>query len=733
MKALYRDAIGRLILVGLTSAIGDVAYATSWEFEGTNTLRSEYYESTGAPFSTPYTFEGDQHSSEFNLTFQNRVNPFDFWRGQVSGVLNASDYRSPLTGVVGEILSLVHQDGDGFVPNRLEVGDVYGYYSYRTMQASLKGLQWELQPSLETPGRSLSIMLTSGTSASSWRDIRPNDNFSNGVSVLLEDKDWGRFAVNVVQNHQDEDDFGTPERDHVIAGLSAEKTFRWGSYRWTAEGEWNWFEGDHAGTFFDPEAGLDRSDDGGMLQLSMVGSGALDARLRYEEYGASYRPALAFITPDRSVWDAQLGWRFDSGFRLRGRLQSYEDGRRTVDPIDLDIAGLNGSGRWLGITTVFDLSHQTQQNATGTIDNDVSTATLNLNRQVAENVTGSLSLYVQERTEHVASAEDVSTYQATASVAWNFSRRGWYGSLAPGVMYRSIRGGFSQTDDLQPTLTWSMSKGPHRLAASYAVLQQRPDTFGSFDRSTTTASASYSFTKDKNVFAVEANWYDQEVDQSAFAEASRFALVWTRHLGNSKPMQWLAPARQSASHAYTTAQKAPAPTLGSEFALSALTAFVSGTPVNEIVERAQQFGLQEQQYGESKVYEVSALPGLLQRQRWVAEVRYGAVQRAALLIEPDLFSSADSIAEQFERVREVFIRTFGNPSRRLGRGISEGGSVADRVNRGEFLDITEWEFTNGVLRLGIPQRLDGQVRFEAQFSAALPSANNTRWSIEEIN
>ena len=119
-----------------------------WHISGQNTLRSEYYSVKGDPAAAPYRFEGSEFYNEVDLDFTRRVTPYNSWRGQISGLFNDSEYRNAEYGLIPERLNLHREMGESDVPYRFDVGDFYGYTSFRTLQTSLKGIQIELQPSI---------------------------------------------------------------------------------------------------------------------------------------------------------------------------------------------------------------------------------------------------------------------------------------------------------------------------------------------------------------------------------------------------------------------------------------------------------------------------------------------------------------------------------------------------------------------------------------------------------
>ena len=54
------------------------------------------------------------------------------------------------------------------------------------------------------------------------------------------------------------------------------------------------------------------------------------------------------------------------------------------------------------------------------------------------------------------------------------------------------------------------------------------------------------------------------------------------------------------------------------------------------------------------------------------------------------------------------------------------------MNADRFIRVVQWELPGGVLRFGIPRRLDRRVRMEIQYAARFADPLSTRWSIEAV-
>jgi hypothetical protein len=89
------------------------------------------------------------------------------------------------------------------------------------------------------------------------------------------------------------------------------------------------------------------------------------------------------------------------------------------------------------------------------------------------------------------------------------------------------------------------------------------------------------------------------------------------------------------------------------------------------------------------------------------------------------------VAQTFERVRQALIRRYGAPSSVFNRGDFRP-SLADDVNTDQFIRLSEWRTPEGIIRFGIPRRLDRIVRMEVQIARSFPDPTQTRWSFEDL-
>jgi len=177
--------LAALLLGPCQASVAKDLVLDDWSVSGTNTIRLEEYAIAGDETSSIFPFEGFQPYDELSVRFARTDSPYDRWRGEFVGLLNESDYRSPNDGIVLERFNLTREKGDGSLPHRLEVGDYFGYFSYRTLQRTLKGGQIDLQPRGGWAGERHSVQVLSGFVNPSYRDLDPLEDYYNGASWLV--------------------------------------------------------------------------------------------------------------------------------------------------------------------------------------------------------------------------------------------------------------------------------------------------------------------------------------------------------------------------------------------------------------------------------------------------------------------------------------------------------------------------------------------------------------------
>ena len=709
----------RAFIAATLAAFGAHAQVDSgWEWSGSNGAHAEYYKTHGDPNAGPYQDVGGQYFDDIALDFVRKFSTYDVVRGQFRGVANDSIYRASDRGFIPERVNIAREKGDGPLPYRGEVGDISANFSFRTLQASLKGGQIDLQPLPYENGAHSSIVLVTGTSQSSWRHLHGRDNWTTGASWLYETAALSHLSGNIVHNFRQADTrFDTPMRQQVVASIAGDTTWAWPTYKLKFEGEVAGLHGDH-------DEGADRRGTGLFAQLTggtVPDPQRVDYRLRYERYDRDFRPALGIVSADHRSEEAFANWRWGDGRVLGAKLQDVVDGMQTGNELKTRTAGLKLEGPWAA-------------NSTGSIeaywqgftkrDDSVDRATWNLTAYLTGKIspawTGNMTLSLQDTRDRVPGAYDTRSTQLELNVSRAWSVGAWGGTISPTLTLRRVTGGPDAVKDIRPGLTLSLARKPHEFKAGYSYQRLRPDATSVATVDVNQLQVSYTYTLGQDTIGVELLAYDRNVTIGQYNDTYRAAVYWTHTFG-------AAPARIARiipAGAYDPGAALPR-------GLSLLLALAPGADLDIALARLEGAGYRGVALGGTRVYEMRVIDDLENRQRLVVEGSAGRVARVGVIIDVQDANDAMSVAQAYERARKALLDRFGSPSNSYDQGAPGATFVAD-LNAGRVVRAMEWRTAEGTLRLGIPRRMDGRVRIEIQHGMSFPAAREGRWSFEEV-
>lgn len=692
------------------------AVVPEWQITGNTTFRSDYFMNKGDETQSPYTYTGVKSYNEFNINFNKRNNPYDIWRGEISGVFNGSPYRNNDYGVVPERLNLTKEKGDAAVPFRIEMGDVFSYYSYRTMQTSLKGAQMDLQPFSDS-GRKHSFLITSGTQQPSWRNLHPSDNYFNGASYLLDDPVFGKYSFNFVHNtRQGNDDQGTTWRSQMVYSIAGSNTVKLGSQKVLLEGEAGRFSGDYDG-LTGAESGQDKNDKGLFFQASGSSKWPLTYRVRYEEYGQDYRPAGATIASASRNMEGHVGWLFPKGFQLRGRVQKMRDSLESDNPTDTKVYGINLTGP-IGSLDAF---LQNANNKNDTTDSLTSNVNLNINLPKIAGWNGRISFLYQNLYNRVVGSDDSETRQISASADHPLSFRNFTGNITPGFVLRKIDSYTGKALEFSPTLALGIKNGSHSIDYNLSWYDQRRLVANGVDVVTTTQNLNYRYTTRKYIIGIECSSGYRIPDAGRSIDYYKFGTFLTYYF--EKPATAVKPVKADIEKADIPAPSAMSVDIAYLIPGSKIDAVVDVLKKNNIMNPVIEEGLM--------VYETRLFEEIELRQRLALNTQRNILKKSAIVINYGVINRQEDIMQAFEKVKSILLNKYGMPTSFYERGTVSRNLVND-LRIGAFIRLTEWSRPGGVIRLGIPRRLDGQIRMEIHFAEGFPPPTETLWSIEEV-
>ncbi|MCH7614666.1 MAG: hypothetical protein IH978_02845 [Nitrospinae bacterium] len=516
---------------------------------------------------------------------------------------------------------------------------------------------------------------------------------------------------------------GTLNRNQQVVGLAWENQLPLGQDQVTIEAEADYFTGDHGGGTT-AALGQDRQGHGLFLQISGQGKSPLNYRIRYEDYSQDYQPAGAVITPGLRSEEGHVGWRFPTGLQARGRFQHFRNNRGTANPLDTYTAGLGLSGPVF--TSVIDnltirADGFIQEQETENLSTDTTTTSLSvgLTKPLFPNITGNADFFYQFLNPHGVGSTNTTTWQGKTGVVYAFAHQEVSGTVGPQVLSRRVLNPASDSQDWQPSVNLNLVYGSNTLNFSQRILFQDRMSPGAISATTMTTNVNYRVRYEAHTLGVEMDWITRDPTSGGDTESFRFGLFW--RIEFDKPAATLVMAPR-------TSRPGEVPTSGLEL----FNSLRLGTPLGEVRDRLTQQGfVVSQERPGLLIYEVQLLPLIPQRQRLVLAHDDRILQRTVLIIDFDPNQPTPSILQTFDRVRQLVLTQYGTP-----RTFFEEGEFGDdplgELRRQEVSRALEWEHPDGLLRYGIPQRVDLQVRMELTLAPTLQTIRDPLWSLQQV-
>ncbi|MDD2720737.1 MAG: hypothetical protein PHH47_05450 [Gallionella sp.] len=689
-----------------------------WQLSGVIQGRYDSYHVSGDSRSAPYPYLGSQGYGSFSLDARRTLSAYERLNTQLAGTLNRSEYR----GVQGGILERARMEwtkGDAAMPFRLELGDVYSLHSQRTLQRGMKGMQLEVQNGAADTSHSL--LLTAGRAAPTWRGLNVNREDFLAASWVLQSKAWGDFILSSVNANRQRPN-GAADIRQWSGGLGWAKDMQLASQRWQVEAELTRLSGDTSAYAARRDAAQYFSLDGHDAALP------LQYNLRFEKNGSAYQPLGGAVTANQKAASGQLRWRFDNGMAITGRLQSYRDGwdklAGIVNPVGVntDIGGITLSGR---LPEVLSGNVNMDMQSQNRLADDGSQHLKNhaIRADFSHTLPAGMGLRwgVFDMTVHdLRNGVITNTREPSVSLSKRFQAGTLNGSGSLGVVRRNVSGANPAQSSWAPTLQLQLASGAHSFGFSYNFLHARANSgiLELFNRQT---AFRYQYRSGSHEFSVDGDLLQRNPMGNLATRAWRVGLGYSFHF---EQMPADVNATPPASHV-----AAPA---SADLSERDLTLISPGTLLADAETLLIHWGAgAASRNGNLLSFDYPWFPNIAAPQQLLLEHQTGAVVRVGIQVDLQDQTPAE-VQRLYARIRESLLRQFGPPTLAIEEG-SFTDNWGDDLAVGRFRYLMDWQTAQGRVRLGIPQRVDGQRMVEVAVTpAGAPALNERNWSLERV-
>lgn len=696
-----------------------------WEVEGSTTFRLDHFSATGDTNVSPHRERGFQGFGDLDVTFNRRYSPYNVVEGQFFGTVTRSDLRSEFDGVIPERGTITWTNGEMSLPFRLSAGDIFTFFTPRTINTSLKGMSLEIQPPLVLFGANHSLQMFAGSRVQTFRDEATfEDEQHAGVSWLMS---WDQTDVSLNASRGwrgDDVSLSGDREDQTTVSMAGAITLApTENHRLLIDAELGYIFGDAI-------AGGDDEGFGGFLE-ARGDVGPYFYRALFERYDEAFAPIAGAVQGDRQTIETEFGMRFENGVAVRARaLETTDNLTQAVDTRTRTL-GVNVSGAlpdFLGLTSVngsLDTFAQQAKSSNGATETINLVANMNINAALSPLMSANLGLLYDDRDDRVG-AGDATTRQATLNLSRRFQYGEGAGALTLGMQLRDVDRAAGRDVDIGPSIGVSYRKASHNFSVNANRLFQRPaQNAAALD--TTRISAAYDYRTGPHAFRLDASYDGRSPSTARDTDSYQVGATYTFFFQK--------PRASDAAFADPT-PRAPLEDVirtGQIGARLKIDLLPLGAPIDDtfiMLEDANVLGATP--FGRTFVFEERYFDSIFERQQLVilTSANGATLEAAGVVVSTDLARNAADLEDLFTDALSELARDYGTP-----RVFEEGRFEADAAQAivaGRLIRIAEWRVPGGILRLGFPQRLDGQVRLELQFRANMPPVQDTRWSIQDV-
>lgn len=709
----------------LAAAMTLQAAAQEAAITGSNTIALQQSHSWGDPDYAAYPIRRLRGYDLLDLGVAWRESRYDQW--SVSLALRASDLQGN-RGVDLNTFTLRREYGESSLPFRVLAGDFNASISTRTStRSNLKGLYGEIQPRDAALGVLHSVVAFAGKVESPWADLRRGDNESAGLSWLAQATGSAPASAGLhwVRTRLAGEDAVRPARSQDTASFTSSGPFKLGKSLWRWESEIATLRGDPPPTAAPAARRQEDASYYGFVSGELPPA-QIAWTLRGERAGADFQMIAGSVASDRRETEATLQWSGSNEKVLDLKWLRAREGVEAEIPEDTTLANATFTG-YLPDTRV-KLRADASRKTVRRLDGSEHAVTRYFNPMLKRGWGASglaLSVVLQDDEYRGAPERDTRKREAALRYETNSSLGDWRAYVAPALRWTRNSGASGNDRELDAGVELVFKKDHHALSLTLNGLAQRPAVTDDPQVTTAATRAAYTYKRAPHTLTFTYAGTDRHPSPGRDSHGYRATLQWT--LALDRPA--LRPPSRGGIRAF------PAPELPESLPRGAgvLPAIPLNVPADAILALLARAGFGPGvQVLDTRVFEKPLLRDVrgLQRLAVVAGPDR-AIENIALLIDAAAHASPMEIGRTYDRALREMIERLGRPDRLHVEGALRA-TMAQDLATGKLVRYAEWELPEGVVRVGIPPRLDGVVRIEIQRARRLASPLVPGWGLEYI-
>jgi len=363
---------------------------------------------------------------------------------------------------------------------------------------------------------------------------------------------------------------------------------------------------------------------------------------------------------------------------------------------------------------------ETSEDDKDTTDNKVRSLQADLRKTFSPKVSGRLAFSHRLTDDRNNDASDQRISQLTVGVDRVSKIFDWDGRVGLDLENRIIDAGGTKSREFTPAINVAIARNEHSLSFNYRFQRQDKIDPILLDIDTAQAGLRYQLCRANNTFGLEYLINRREDTNGIWTRATQITAFWEHTFDEYYNAR-------SSRKALAIDEKSMVAAAG--ISGDALTSFALGQSFDAAVASVTALtGAEARTWGNLAMADLKLFNDIPQRQRIVLENSENKLKQAVLVIDVD-GSVPGQVGDVLERTRRTLIERYGTPSEVDERG-TLGPRLAERHRAGLFARTAQWEIPGGVVRLGLPRRLDGRLKVEVHWAEDLGRVRDPMWGLE---